>query len=116
VRLDKFLTTLELSAPPIDTAISIVRTLRRKFPTSSLDAVIDACGVLFPAWARFADWMGAVSLVNALPVQRTLQIGEIVDGMTTWLAREDDLFDALRRFTRLEGNGTRPLHDVLRAL
>ena len=116
VRLDKFLTTLEISSPPVDTAISIVRTLRRKFPTSSLDAVIDACGVLFPAWARFADWMGAVSLVNALPVQRTLQIGEIVDSMTTWLAREEDLFDALRRFTRLEGNGTRPLHDVLRAL
>ncbi len=115
-RLDKFLTTLEASTPPLDTAVSIVRTLRRKFPTSSLDAVIDACGVLFPAWARFSDWMGAVSLVNALPVQRTLQIGEIVDGMTTWLAREEDLFDALRRFTRLEGNGSRPLHDVLRAL
>lgn len=116
VRLDKFFTALEVSKPPIDTALSIFRSLRRKFPTSSLDAVVDACGVLFPAWARFDDWMGAVSLVNALPAQRTLQIGEILESLTTWLAHEEDLFDALRRFARLEGNGARTLHEVLRAL
>lgn len=116
VRLEKFLTALEVSSPPIDTALSIVRTLRRKFPSASLDAVVDACGVLFPAWARFADWMGAVSLVNALPVQRTASIAEIAEGMAAWLAGESDLFDALRRFARLEGNGARSLPDVLRAL
>lgn len=115
-RLDKFLTTMEASTPPIDTAISIVRTLRRKFPTSSLDAVIDACGVLFPTWARFSDWMGAVSLVNALPVQRNVMIGEVADTMATWLAREEDLFDALRRFAHLENNGARTLPEVLRSL
>jgi hypothetical protein len=116
VRLDRFLTALEVSQPPIDTALSIVRTLRRKFPGASLDAVVDACNVLMPAWARFADWMGAVSLVNALPVQRTAPIGEVAEAMVTWLAGESDLFDALRRFARLEGNGTRTLPEVLRAL
>jgi hypothetical protein len=115
-RLEVFLTTLELSTPPLDTATSIVRTLRRKFPGASIDAVVDACRVLFPAWARFADWMGAVSLVNALPVQRTVSIGEIAEAMVTWLAGESDLFDALRRFARLEGNGARSLPDVLKAL
>lgn len=116
VRLDKFLSVVEASAPPIDTAISIVRSLRRKFPTSSLDAIVDACGVLFPAWARFSDWMGVVSLVNALPVQRNLQIGAVAEGMATWLARENDLFDALRRFAHLEGNGARSLPEILKAL
>jgi UDP-N-acetylglucosamine--N-acetylmuramyl-(pentapeptide) pyrophosphoryl-undecaprenol N-acetylglucosamine transferase len=116
VRLDKFLTMLEASAPPIDTAISIVRTLRRKFPTASLDSVVDACGVLFPAWARFSDWMGAVSLVNAIPVQRTTSLAETADSIATWLAGETDLFDALRRFARLEGNGARSLPEVLKTL
>jgi UDP-N-acetylglucosamine--N-acetylmuramyl-(pentapeptide) pyrophosphoryl-undecaprenol N-acetylglucosamine transferase len=116
VRLESFLSALEASSPPLDTATSIVRTLRRKFPAASIDAIVDACGVLFPAWARFADWMGAVSLVNALPVQRTASINEISAAMVTWLAGETDLFDALRRFARLEGNGTRSLPDVLKAL
>ncbi len=116
VRLDKFLTTLEAAAPPLDTAISVVRALRRKFPSASLDAVVDACGVLFPVWARFADWMGAVSLVNAIPLQRTVAIAEVSAQMAQWLARESDLFDALRRFARLEGNGARPLPEILKVL
>lgn len=117
VRLDKFLTILEGTTPPIETALSIVRTLRRKFPHASLDAVIEACAVLFPAWARFEDWMGAVSLVNALPVQRNgVTIGDVATGMASWLANESDLFDALRRFAHLENNGTRSLPEVFKSL
>ncbi|HEV7554229.1 MAG TPA: hypothetical protein VGO00_02175, partial [Kofleriaceae bacterium] len=115
-RVERFLAAVEAAGAPGDTAIALVRGLRRKFPSASLDAIVDATHTLFPAWARFADWMGAVSLVNALPAQRTLSIAEAADAIATWLAREDDLFDALRRFARLEGNGARSLPEVLRAL
>lgn len=115
-RLDAFLTTLETSGSPLDTALTIVRALRRKFPTANLDAVVEACATLFPVWARFSDWMGAVSLVNALPVQRNVPILEVAGSMAAWLAAETDLFDALRRFARIEGNGARALPEVLRAL
>jgi hypothetical protein len=116
VRVEKFLGALEDARAPVDTALALVRGLRRKFPGATLDAIVDACGVLFPAWARFADWMGAVSLVNALPVQRGVTVGEAAEGLVAWLAREDDLFDALRRFAHLENNGARSLAEVLRAL
>ncbi|MCW5802509.1 MAG: hypothetical protein KIT31_08980 [Deltaproteobacteria bacterium] len=115
-RVDRFLRIAEAARPPGDTALSIVRGLRKKFPTASLDGVVDACEVLFPAWARFDDWMGAVSLVNALPIQRGMALADAAGAIAGWLAREDDLFDALRSFARLEGNGARPLPDVLRSL
>ena len=115
-RIDKFLAAVESAGAPIETSIAIVRGLKRKFPAAGLDALVDACAVLFPAWARFADWMGAVSLVNALPVQRGISVGDVAAALVTWLERETDLFDALRRFAHLEGGGARSLGDVLRAL
>jgi hypothetical protein len=116
VRVEKFLSAVEAANAPIETALAIVRGLKRKFPAAGLDALVDACVLLFPAWSRFADWMGAVSIVNALPLQRGVGVGEVATGMVAWLERETDLFDALRRFAHLEGNGARPLGDVLRAL
>jgi hypothetical protein len=115
-RVEKFLAAVEAAGAPIDTAIAIVRGLKRKFPAAGLDALVDACVVLFPAWARFADWMGAVSLVNALPLQRGVAVGEVAAALVIWLERETDLFDALRRFAHAQGNGARSLGDVLRAL
>jgi hypothetical protein len=115
-RVEKFLGAIEGSRAPLEHAIALVRGLRRKFPAAGIDGVVDACAQLFPVWARFADWMGAVSLVNALPPQRAVTIVDTARSLSTWLATEDDLFDALRRFARLEGNGAKPLADVLRAL
>jgi hypothetical protein len=115
-RVEKFLAAVETAQAPLETAIAIVRGLKRNFPAAGLDALVDACAVLFPAWSRFADWMGAVSLVNALPLQRGVPVGEVATGIVTWLERETDLFDALRRFAHLEGNGARSLGEVLRAL
>ena len=116
IRVEKFLAAVETAQVPLDTAIAIVRGLKRKFPAAGLDALVDACIVLFPAWARFADWMGAVSLVNALPLQRGVSVGEVAVGLVAWLERETDLFDALRRFAHAHGNGARSLGDVLRLL
>lgn len=115
-RIDKFLAAVEHAQAPIETSIAIVRGLKRKFPGAGLDALVDACVVLFPAWARFSDWMGAVSLVNALPVQRGMSVGDVATGLVAWLERETDLFDALRRFAHLEGGGARSLGEVLRQL
>jgi hypothetical protein len=57
-----------------------------------------------------------VSLVNALPLQRGVPLAEVAAGLAAWLEHETDLFDALRRFAHLEGNGARSLGEVLRAL
>jgi len=115
-RVAKFLATVEATRAPIEHAVALVRGLRRKFPAAGIDGVVDACAQLFPVWARFADWMGAVSLVNALPAQRAVTIFDTARSLSAWLATEEDLFDALRRFAHLEGNGARSLADVLRTL
>ncbi len=65
---------------------------------------------------RFDDWMGAVSLLRAVPTQRSYAIGTFARDMVTWLKRHEDLFDALRDFTRLEGHGRQPVAAVLRTL
>lgn len=115
-RVEKLLAVVEETRAPIEHVVSLVRGLRRKFPAAGIDGVVDACAQLFPVWSRFADWMGAVSLVNALPAQRAVTIFDTATSLTAWLASEDDLFDALRRFARLEGNGALPLAEVLRQL
>lgn len=115
-RVERLLAIVTATAVPAELAATLLRTLRRKFPAASLDAAVDAIELLFPAWARFGDWMGAVALCNALPIQRSYAIGEFATAATTWLGREDDLFDALRRFARSEGGGARPVAEVLRAL
>ena len=45
-----------------------------------------------------------------------IAIGDAAQALAAWLATEDDLFDALRRFAHLEGNGARSLAEVLRTL
>jgi predicted glycosyltransferase len=115
-RIARFLGALEASAAPADSAVAIARSLRRRFPGAGLDAVVDACCVLFPVWARFGDWMGALSLANAIPTQRAMSLKDAAVEIATWLTHEDDLFDALRRFSHLEGHGARSLAEVMRAL
>lgn len=116
VRIGRFLGILEAARAPAEPALAIFRGLKSKFPAASLDALVGACEIAFPAWARFDDWMGAVSIVNALPVQRGVDVADAASGLVAWLARETDLFDALRRFAHLEGGGARSLGEVLRAL
>ncbi|MEZ4464681.1 MAG: hypothetical protein R3F43_09310 [bacterium] len=60
--------------------------------------------------------MGVLSLLRAVPTQRGLPLVDFAVALDAWLATEDDLFDALRRFSRLEGSGTRPVGEVLRVL
>jgi len=101
---------------PFDNAYSLVDGLRRKFPAADRAALLEAAETLIPAWARFHDWMGAVSLMRAVPTQRTLAVSRFAEQMATWLAGEDDLFDALRDFSQLEGSGERTVDEVLHLL
>ena len=101
---------------PLDHAVSALLAVRRKFPTAGPGELLAAAHTLFPLWARFDDWMGVMSLLRAIPVQRVFQLADFARDLALWLAEEEDLFDALRRFARLENDGQRPVAEVLRQL
>ena len=115
-RVEDFLAAVRGNRVPLDTAVALLKSLRRKFPAATSGDLSGACVALFACWARFEDWMGAVSLLRAVPVQRTLRLADFVASVTAWLESEDDLFDALRAFARLEQRGQRPVAEALRLL
>jgi UDP-N-acetylglucosamine--N-acetylmuramyl-(pentapeptide) pyrophosphoryl-undecaprenol N-acetylglucosamine transferase len=111
--LRRFVHVCDTVNVPLDIAARLVESLRRKFPAATPGPLIDAVEVLFPCWARFDDWMGAISLMRAVPTQRTLTITRFATQIAAWLQREDDLFDALRRYSHLEDGGTQSVAEVL---
>ena len=111
-----FIALCEVHRVPLAAAVPLVRALDRKFPAARGRGLLAACEVLLAALARFDDWMGAQSLLRAVPVQRGLAVEPFARAVAEWLAREDDLFDALRRFSHLEGGGRRPVGEVLALL
>lgn len=115
-RVERYLTAIEASTVPPEAALALVRALRQRFPATTLDGLVDGCARLFPVFARFDDWMGALALVNALPAQRAIALADVAAALAHWLAREHDLFDAVRRLAHLEGHGKRALGEVLAAL
>ncbi len=114
--IERLIELMRKSAVPTETAISLVSSLRRKFPAATARALAEALGVLIPCWARFSDWAGVIALMRAVPTQRSWQITEFARRVDDWLAGEEDLFDALRTFSKLEGSGARPVDEVLRIL
>jgi hypothetical protein len=114
-RLDRFLTLVE-EGLSFERGAYLLDALRRKFPSATPDQLVGALERLLPCWRPFDDWMGVVSLLRALPVQRTLTLEAFTEAHVAWLSQCDDLFDALRDFTRLEGSGTRTVAEVLHVL
>ncbi|NOY26397.1 MAG: hypothetical protein GXP62_11040, partial [Oligoflexia bacterium] len=114
--LTGFIELCESVAVPLEQALTLVRGLDRKFPAARGPDLLAACQELFPAWGAFDDWMGAVSLLRAVPTQRTLGVLAFARSVRDWLAGQDDLFDALADFSRLEANGQRPVAEVLELL
>ncbi len=103
-------------APPA-LAFNLMHALSRKFPAARGVELLQACERLFPCWARFDDWMGAISLLRAVPTQRSgLSLTGFTDATVGWLEHEEDLFEALGRFTRREGAGRATVGAVLREL
>ena len=115
-RLEKWRGILELHQPPDDLAWSLLQGIARKFPLSERGELISGAELLFAAWAPFDDWMGALSLLRAIPTQRQLTVGRFGEWMGEWLSGHEDLFDALRDFSRLEQGGKRSVSEVMLAL
>lgn len=113
---ERFLAAAQGASAPLDVAVPLAQALARKFPGAPPAEVVAAWETLAPVWGRFGDWMGAMSLLRAVPAQRGYAPTVFAADVAAWLSREDDLFDALRAFTHLEGGGARPVPDVLREL
>ena len=114
--LGRYMTACTAAGVPADTALLLTESLVRKFPAARGAELVDGAARLFAAWGRFDDWMGAVSLMRAVPTQRRLTLDGFSERMASWLAKEDDLFDAARAFTRLEGAGRMQVDEVLSML
>jgi hypothetical protein len=115
-KVERVLVLLKQSDLPMDSALALVGALRRKFPVASGAALVDALEILLPCWSRFSDWSGVMALMRAVPTQRNWSVTEFARRLEAWLTRQDDLFDALRTFSKLEGSGARPVDEVLRIL
>ena len=116
VQLERFLDVVHAHRVPPRMAQQLLRALGRTFPAATPADLVAACERLFPAWASFDDWMGAVSLLRAVPRQRGLALSVFVDAVVPWLAGYEELFDAVRDFSRLEGGGERSIADLLTVL
>jgi len=114
--VQRFAEIADAAGVPFDTAVALLKTLHRKFPAASSDDLVEGAERLFAAWGRFDDWMGAVSLMRAVPTQRELALTRFADDVVRWLSGEQDLFDALRDFSRLEQSGERSVAEVLSIL
>jgi len=116
VDLERFLDTVHRVQVPPKMAQQLLDALGRTFPAATPRDLVDACDALFPVWAGFDDWMGAVSLLRAVPKQRGLALSVFIDAVVPWLAGYEELFDAVRDFSRLEGGGERSIPDLLTVL
>jgi UDP-N-acetylglucosamine--N-acetylmuramyl-(pentapeptide) pyrophosphoryl-undecaprenol N-acetylglucosamine transferase len=115
-RIADFLDICERSAVPFESAELVIRGLAKKFPAATGTDLVETAADLFPIFAKFDDWMGVLSLLRAVPTQRTYPIAAFVLDVMPWLAKHEDLFDAVRDLSRLEGAGRRSVAEVLALL
>ena len=111
-----FIALCERCELPLDHAEQLLNGLAKKFRAATGPELLAAVERLFPVFAAYDDWMGAVSLLRAMPTQRAYALTAFVDDLLPFLALHDDLFDAVRALSRLEGHGERSVAEVLRLL
>jgi len=114
--VSSFFVLCEAHAIELSMALRVTRALAKKFPLATPTLLHGSLHQLLPLWARFDDWMGVVSLLRALPTQKLYRLDHFTEHLSLWLAGQEDLFDALRTFVRLEGGGQRTVSEVLRGL
>lgn len=99
-RIVRFLDAADAAGAPADLAAQLAASVDRAWPAARGAALLEACEALIDVFAPFRDWMGAVALVRAFPVQRGADVAVAVAPIRRWLAKEADLFDAQRALTR----------------
>lgn len=99
---------------PVSLALPLAEALARRFPAAPPAALLAACAALFPRFAAWDDWMGALALVRAVPTQREYALPAFAEDLLRWLGACDDPYAAVKRLSTLEGHGARPLPEVLR--
>lgn len=102
-----------LDLPP-SLAVQLAQQLARRFPAARPPELLAALEALLPRWARWGDWMGVLSLVRALPVQRAYPLASFREDVAAWDADLPDPYAALRRLHAQSAGGTRPLPEILR--
>lgn len=101
---------------PPDMALHLLQAVHRKFPAARGATLLEGLGKLLACWAPFEDWMGAVSLMRAVPTQRQLSLAQFAELMGAWLPQYDELFDAVRDLSRAEGHGQRAIAEAITLL
>jgi hypothetical protein len=99
---------------PMEVRLPLVDGLRKRFPAATPSEFVEAVEALFGLWAPYADWMGALSLLRAVPVQRLYRISEFVRDLQTFLSGQEDLYEALRILAGREGGGRMTVAEALR--
>ena len=98
----------------VSQAVAVAETLARRFPAAGPVDVLDACITLFHLFGRWQDWMGVLSLLRSIPVQREYSLTACAPALARWLADAEDPYVALKHLHALEGGGARPLAEVLK--
>jgi hypothetical protein len=111
-RIGRFFERVDAIGAPQDTATQLALSVDRAFPAARGAVLVDALDALLGVFAPFNDWMGALALIRAVPVQRGLDAVTFVEKLGPWLAHEEDLFDAQRRLSHGLRDG-RSLLEVL---
>lgn len=90
---------------PAERGLALVQAVMRTFPQTSGEALNRTLPSLFDTWSCFDDWMGVTTLLRALPTQRQYSLEQFTEAQHRWLARESDLFEAVRTLSRFEAEG-----------
>ena len=98
----------------VSQAVPVAEALARRFPAAGPRDVLDACITLFHLFGRWQDWMGVLSLLRSIPVQREYSLAACAPALARWLADAEDPYVALKHLHSLEGGGARPLAEVLK--
>lgn len=105
---------------PRDVLFTLIDQVSRRFPAARPAELLDGLEALLPAWRGLLgsppDWMGPVSLLRAVPTQRNLPLSDFAPRYAAWLSGLDDPYEGLRAFAALEGNGRRPVAEILAML
>ncbi len=103
---------------PVEIRAELIGGLRKRFPAAAPGEFTGAALELLATWEPYDDWMGALSLLRAVPVQRMYRIQDFARDLQAFLAAQpdtrEDLYEALRLLAAREGGGRMTVAEALR--